>query len=333
MTTLYVTSPGSFLQVKSSHFQLFEQQQLCQEIPIKQVSQIILFSYCDLSRRAVNLALSHRIPVAFLADQGHYIGRVDADVQRQRQYKTRQQECSLHLEFTQSIAESLIRAKLYNSRTLLLRLNRRTSTSSAQKAINALTQLIEHLPMVNTLDALWNYETKAATLYYRALGSLLPNSFNFQQRTFRPPIDRINSLLNLGYALLSQNLYIFVQELGLDTDLGNLHTSCQNHTPLVCDLMEQFRAPIVEDLVADLVNRECLSLDDFLPPDEQGGMYLSPNVLHKFLKHWEEKLQTPVTHLSVVNVTYRHCLELQVREYLSFLIGEQEFYRPLLWKE
>lgn len=62
-------------------------------------------------------------------------------------------------------------------------------------------------------------------------------------------------------------------------------------------------------------------------------MYFQPHALKKFLKHWEEKLQSEVTHPHTgQKVVYRRALELQVREYISCLKGEVEVYRPMIWE-
>jgi CRISPR-associated protein Cas1 len=154
------------------------------------------------------------------------------------------------------------------------------------------------------------------------------------QVTKRPPTDPINSLLSLGYTLLSQQVYSFVQAVGLHTHFGNLHVPRDNHPALVSDLMEEFRAQVVDSFVSYLVNKKILTPEDFTPPDERGGVYLHPDALKKFLKHWEEKLQTEVTHPHTgYKVVYRRCIELQVREYIACLMGEVEVYRPMVWEK
>ncbi len=174
---------------------------------------------------------------------------------------------------------------------------------------------------------------QAAHVYFQAYGTLLKEPFTFEKRTRRPPTDPVNSLLSLGYTLLSQNLYSLVQSVGLHTHFGNLHTPRSNHPALVSDLMEEFRAPIVDSFVAYLVNSKIFTLEDFTPPDDRGGVYLHPGSLRVFLKHWEDKLKTKVTHpYTGYRVDYRRCLELQVWEYIACLMGEQPTYRAMRWE-
>ena len=121
-----------------------------------------------------------------------------------------------------------------------------------------------------------------------------------------------------------------MQAIGLHTHFGNLHVPRDNHPALVSDLVEEFRAPVVDSLIAYVVNSKIFTPEDFTPPDQRGGVYLHPDALKKFLKHWEEKLQTQTTHPHTrYKVNYRRCFELQVWEYVACLTGKQPVYRPM----
>lgn len=161
----------------------------------------------------------------------------------------------------------------------------------------------------------------------------MKGDFEFEKRTRRPPTDPVNSLLSLGYTLLSQNVHAMTESAGLHTHFGNLHVPQANRPSLVCDLVEEFRAMVVDALVAYLINSDIYKPDDFTPPDGRGGVYLHPDGLKRFLKHWEEKLQQPITHPHTgYKVSYRRCFELQVSEYAAMMSGEREVYRPMVWK-
>lgn len=62
------------------------------------------------------------------------------------------------------------------------------------------------------------------------------------------------------------------------------------------------------------------------------GKNHSHKLMQKFLQHWEGKLRTFVLHPYIGEVTFRQCLDLQVREYLACLLGNVEYYRPLALK-
>ncbi|MDY7014841.1 MAG: CRISPR-associated endonuclease Cas1, partial [Cyanobacteriota bacterium] len=334
MTTLYITDQGSYLKAQRYQFHVFHQKELRCQIPVNRVSHIILFGCCNVSHGAVRLALSRRIPVMYLSQRGRYFGRLETEGQAKVNYLAQQVKCAEDPEFCRLQAEAIVRAKLHNSRILLMRLNRRRRSDRAKQAIELLAQLIDDLPLAESMDALRGYEGKAATVYFQGLGSLFDEAFTFERRTKRPPTDPANSLLSLGYTLLSQNIHSFIEAIGLHTHFGNLHVPRDNHPALVSDLMEEFRARAVDSLVVYAINKKLFTPEDFTPPDERGGVYLHVDALKKFLKYWEEKLLGEMTHpYTGYKVSLRRCLELQVREYVACLMGDTDGYRPMLWEQ
>jgi len=333
MTSLYITDQGAYLRVKNQQFEVFYDRQLRVKVPASRVSYIVLFGCCNMSHGAVSLALRRRIPVMFLSQKGRYFGRLYSESHAKVDYLTRQVQCALDSEFTRLQAEAIVAAKLHNSRALLLKLNRRRPSDAAFIALEMLASCRDKLSLAESMDALRGYEGKAASAYFQGLGSLFADPFTFSKRTKRPPTDPINSMMSLGYTLLSQNVHSFVNLAGLHPHFGNLHVPRDNHPALVSDLMEEFRAQIVDSLVAYLVNSKILTPDDFTLPDERNGVYLQPHALKKYLKHWEDKLLSEITHPHTqYKVSLKRCIELQVREYLACLTGEVEVYRPMLWK-
>lgn len=330
MTTLYVTDQGAYLRVRHKQFQVFYDRELRCSVPASRITHVVLFGCCNVSHGAVSLALQRHIPFLYLSNKGRYFGRLQTTGQAQLEYLIRQVQKSQDPEFIKAQAASIIVGKLHNSRILLLRLNRRRKTDKATEAIAALAEIMPKVSQADTVEAMLGYEGTGANLYFQAYASLLKGEFAFAKRTRRPPTDPINSLLSLGYTLLSQNVHAMVEGVGLHTHFGNLHTPQPHRPSLVCDLVEEFRAIAVDSLVAYLINSNIFSAEDFTPPDERGGVYLHPDALKRFLKHWEEKLQKTVTHPHTgYKVNYRRCLELQVWEYVACLTGEQPTYRPM----
>lgn len=334
MTTLYVSDQGAYLKVKHQQFQVIHDQEVRCSVPASRVSHIVLFGCCNVSHGAVGLALRRRIPVLYLASNGRYFGRLHTEGHAQVEYLTQQVQKSLDPDFAQRQAKSIILGKLHNSRILLQRLNRRRKQAAVAEAIADLSDLMPKIEAADTLDTMLGYEGHGANLYFQAYAKLLKGKFAFEKRTRRPPTDPANSLLSLGYTLLSQNLHSMVEAAGLHTHFGNLHLPQKNRPSLVCDLVEEFRAGVVDSLVAYLINANIFTEEDFTPTDARGGVYLFPDALKKFLKHWEDALQKTVTHPHTgYKVSYRRCFELQVWEYVSCLMGERQVYRPMRWEQ
>lgn len=334
MTTLYVSDQGAYLRVKHQQFQVFSDKELRCSVPASRVSHIVLFGCCNLSHGAVGLALRRRIPVLYLASNGRYFGRLATEGHAQVEYLTQQVQKSLTPTFALTQARNIILGKLHNSMVVLKRMNRRRKSEQTTEAIQKISDLMPKVSEADSIETMLGYEGQGAALYFRAYGTLLKGKFAFEKRTRRPPTDSANSLLSLGYTLLSQNLHSMVEAAGLHTHFGNLHIPQKNRPSLVCDLVEEFRAPVVDSLVAYLINSNIFTEDDFTPPDARGGVYLFPDALKKFLKQWETVLQKNITHPHTgYKVSYRRCFELQVWEYVACLMDERAEYRPMRWKQ
>jgi CRISP-associated protein Cas1 len=333
MTTLYVTDQGACLRMKNQQFQVVRGESLLCEVPAECVSHVVLFGCCNVTHGAAKLALHRGIPVMYLSQRGRYYGRLETAGLADVEVLSRQVICSQDMELGRKIAEVLVMGKLHNSKILLQRLERRHENKVAQKVLKELTALMRIVSRAGSLEALRGYEGQGAKIYFRGFASFLAEPFRFEGRSTRPPQDAVNSLMSLGYTLLHQNMNSCVLGLGLHTHFGHLHTPRKDHPALVLDLVEEFRAPVVDSFVMYLVNSRVVALEDFTTPDEDGGVYLLPDALKVFLKHWEDRMHLLVTHPHTgLKVPYRRCLELQVREYMAFLMQEKECYRPMLWK-
>ena len=105
-----------------------------------------------------------------------------------------------------------------------------------------------------------------------------------------------------------------------------MHREEHHELPLAWDFAAEFRAPIVDDLVLNFVR-------NLSKVNGNGNGKKHPNtILQSFLQHWEGKLRTFVLHPYAGEVTYRQCIDLQVREYVASLLGDVEYYRPLALK-
>ncbi|MGB3494737.1 MAG: CRISPR-associated endonuclease Cas1 [Elainellaceae cyanobacterium] len=332
MTTLYVTDQGAYVKVQHRQFQVWHQSTLKYHVPVNRVTHIVLFGCSNLSHGAVSLCLQHKIPVLYLSSKGRYFGHLKPTGQAKVNYLIQQVQRSADHEFVRRNAIAIVQAKMHNSRILLKRLNRRRKAEPATLAIDSLVELIDRAGTAETVESLLGYEGQGSNLYFQGFASLIKDPFTFTQRNRRPPKDPVNSLMSLGYTLLSQNLHSMVEVAGLHTHFGNLHVPRENHPALVSDLIEEFRAMVVDSAVSYILNSRILKPGDFTPPDARGGVYLHPDGLKRFLQLWEERLLKEVLHPHTgYKVNHWRCFELQVWEYIRCLTGEQDIYRPMKW--
>ena len=101
--------------------------------------------------------------------------------------------------------------------------------------------------------------------------------------------------MSFGYQILWNHILSLIELQGLDPYEACLHQGNERHAALASDLLEAFRAPVVDSLVLYLVNRNMVNpVDDFtFLPD--GACYLSDQgrrkYLHAFIQRMEESLE------------------------------------------
>jgi len=87
-----------------------------------------------------------------------------------------------------------------------------------------------------------------------------------------------------------------VEGAGMEPHLGFLHRVDYGRPSLALDLLEPFRAPLVDRLTLKLVNERTLTEADFgkrLTGDAVGSVMLVPDSLHKYLEAYEAAVAEP----------------------------------------
>jgi CRISPR-associated protein Cas1 len=231
------------------------------------------------------------------------------------------------------IARRLVGVKIRNCRTII----RRNAAEPLTKALDRLKELVAGAEAATSLESLLGIEGTAARVYFEAYGEMLrpPKedqdvaklTFDFDGRNRRPPRDPVNSLLSLGYALLSKDLTIAAQTVGLDPYLGFYHQPRYGRPALALDLMEEFRPLVVDSVALSAINTGAIRLPDFVR--RGGAVTLTQAGRAKFLRAYERRMDEEITHpIFNYRISYRRILEVQIRLLARYLTGEIEDYPP-----
>jgi CRISP-associated protein Cas1 len=320
MSTIYITEQDVSFQIQHRYFKVLHQQKQRISVPIRNLSQIIIFGNINLPRDVMKILRSQQIPVLYLTQSGEYLGRLENPSELQPKYSTYQKKRLRDIEFLRATAESIIWAKLHNQQVFLQSWTRHYANGTTQRALNYLTLLMDNLAIAPSVEYLCEYSEEADKVYDSAIASLL----NFYNECPHTTTKRISRFFQLGHQLLHQYIYTLLNTTELHPDYAILHRDTHHELPLAWDFTAEFRAPIVDDLVLSFVKN--------LPNTNGNGKSQPQTLLQRFLQHWEAKLRTFILHPYVGEVSYRQCLNLQVREYLACLLGDVEFYRPLALK-
>jgi CRISPR-associated protein Cas1 len=298
------------------------------EVPTHGLRQLILLGNIGLTPAVIDLLISKGIETVLLSHHGRYRGRLVGEVSGNIKLRLRQYAVLTDGAFALQTARRIVAGKVTNQRSLLQRFQRRHGTSEAlERAVIALRATTESLELAETMDEIRGSEGSASAAYFRVFGKMISAAgFTFEGRNRRPPLDPINALLSLGYTLLSNIVESMVQVVGLDPYLGTLHAATTGRPSLVCDLVEELRAPIVDGLVLAAINRGAFVPEDFEDTGPGEPVLLKRETLRWMITLFERRLDRRITYAATgATSNYRGVIELQARRFARHITGEEPY--------
>jgi CRISPR-associated protein Cas1 len=148
------------------------------------------------------------------------------------------------------------------------------------------------------IDELRGYEGESANLYFGCFNSLITSqkdTFIFNGRTKRPPLDNVNALLSFVYAILANDVRSALETTGLDPQVGFLHRIRPGRPSLALDIMEEFRAYIADRVVLNLINLRQVTEADF-EKRETGEIRLSDRARKEVLTAYQKRKDEVIIH-------------------------------------
>ena len=330
MSTLYLVQQGTYLRREQERLIIEPPKEPATEVPIREVERILVFGNIQLTTAVISTCLELQIPVIFLTQLGEYKGHLWSSEADDLIIETAQFERQKDEAFKLATARAIVQGKLWNSKQLLLRLNRKRQLPTVAATITKLDEIREAVGKpenTSTLNHIRGYEGAGAAQYFGSLNQLITHpDFTLTERNFHPPKDPVNSLLSFGYTLLYNNVFSLLLAEGLNPYLGNLHGAERAKNYLAFDLMEEFRSPIVDTLVMKSINQKIFKPTDFTYPNAAGGIYLEKTAQRVFLKQFEARICEKVSHPEVKEpVSYRRIIQLQIQQYIKTLLGNQSY--------
>jgi CRISPR-associated protein Cas1 len=264
MSIVYLMEQNATVSKEGGRLLIKKEGAVSHSIHLFKLEQIVLFGNIFLTPAAIRYLLKEGIDTAFMTRQGRYLGRLQSAlgkniVLRREQFRKMEDD-----GFCLKTAKAVIKGKLSNLRTVLMRLNRQRENLELDNEILSLRNLIPKVDEAGSLDTLRGYEGKGSAVYFEGFSKgFLAEDFKFPGRVRRPPTDPINALLSLGYTLLMNQVIAAVGLIGFDPYFGSLHSVDYGRPSLALDLMEEWRPIIVDTLVLSVFNLKALTPSDF----------------------------------------------------------------------
>ncbi|MEF2563029.1 MAG: type I-C CRISPR-associated endonuclease Cas1c [Negativibacillus sp.] len=338
LNTLYVLTPESYLFCRNENvcIRIGENEKLC--VPALTIDSIVCFGKMTVSTPLLEYCGEHGISVTFVSETGRFMGRFYGPVSgnvllRKRQYESMQDE-----KFCRQLVQSILLAKLRNSKMVLMRASRSEKASvDKQKLLHGVEQLsqaVENLLLCEDIDSMRGVEGAAATVYFARFDDMLngnPGGFRFESRSRRPPRNEVNAALSFTYMLLTSLTQSAMETVGLDPAAGYLHTLRPGRASFALDLVEELRAPLCDRFVLSLFNKGQLSSADFDRDEE--AVLLNERGRRTLLSNWQRRKQEIILHpflgekVQIGMIPY-----VQAMLFARVLRGDLDEYPPFVWR-
>ena len=280
--TLLIDQYGAILGVKEGRFQVRIKEGNSWKViadisPIELDSISITVQSVSITTAAIELAAKYGIDLTFISKYKPIARLIPATYGSSLKTWIKQIHYTTHKDKRTKLAQAFIEGKIHNQRIVLQSFYKTIQTTNKddttiRNTIEELKKWETTLPQTKDWKEVGQIEAKAAQEYWKAVKKLIPTTLEFQKRLKKwdlPPEetpDPFNIALNIGYSILTKEVWRATFIANLNPYIGFLHTKRPGRISLVYDLMEEFRPIAVDRPLIKLARKEPNTL---LPLKEQ----------------------------------------------------------------
>jgi len=323
LNTVYIFKNG-LLKRKDNTLVLETLEQGKKYIPIENISEIKIFSEIDLNKRLLEFLSSNNIPVHFFNRYGHFSGSF---IPNQRNSNgcaiIKQAEYYLKPEKRLFIAKQFVSGAAKNMKQYLAYYKKRGCETAAE--VEGIAYLTENIQRQENIQKVMSVEAHIRKIYYSALDKIVKyDEFKLLKRERQPPTNYMNTMISYGNSMMYSTTLTEILKTSMDPRIGYLHASNFRRYSLNLDIAEIFKPIIVDRTIISLVNRNQIKPGDF--KGVQGGIHLNDSGKKKFIKEYENHLNTTIQHKKLKRkVSYKRLIRLEVYKLLKHIVEDADY--------
>ena len=333
--TLYITKQGAYLHKERETLVVEVKKKKVMQLPIHAIQSIYCFGNVMVSPFLLGFCGENSVHLAFFTEYGRFLGRLHGKQTgnvflRKAQYKMAEAN-------PVPIARNIIAAKLNSSRAVLYRrIRNHGQNNEVENAIEQISYVIRRLQKAETLEVILGLEGEAASYYFKVFNQLIlpvaQQDFQFITRSRRPPLDPVNAMLSFLYSVVGNDISAALQGVGLDSQMGFIHQPRSGRDSLAQDILEEFRAWLVERIVLSLINRRQVKPQDF-EVEIGGAVKLKDDTRKVILTTLQTRKQETIHH-SFLGEEVQIALVPHIQAFLlaRHLRGDLDAYPPFVPK-
>jgi CRISPR-associated protein Cas1 len=282
----------------------------------------------NLTLDAVRWLIKHNVQVTMLDWNGKLLTAMLPPESTNIKTKFAQYHAFENTEHRIAIARKFIEAKFDKSVVVMDYLKQRYPDT-----VFDISEDIKKLKSAKTVKEIMGIEGGVAWKYWNEFNKAIPEEYDFcsridQYRRATGAGDKVNVMLNYGYALLEAEFLRAINTCGLDAHVGFLHEMNPSKNSLAYDLQEPFRF-LVDLSVISLIESGKMDNKDFIRT-ESYSLRLKPSGVKKVTEEVNNWMNKKVAYKKQ-SVMWSYALLLKTRELAQYLVGKKktlDFSKP-----
>jgi CRISPR-associated protein Cas1 len=339
LNTLFVTTQGAYVHCEGEAALIRIEKETRLRVPLHMLGGVVCFGQVSCSPVFMGRCGERGITITHMTEYGRFLARIEGPVSGNVLLRKAQYKKSDEPEGSSELARTIVRAKVANCRTVLMRSLRDhpdiPGANAVAEAANSLANSLERLERPQPLDTVRGIEGESARYYFEIFDHLIlaqKDHFFFKTRNRRPPLDNVNSLLSFVYTLITHDARSALESVGLDPAVGFLHRDRPGRPGLALDLIEEFRPILGDRFVLSMVNKRQLKPNGFRK-SESGAVLMDDDTRKAILTAYQERKQETIVHPFLGEETaVGLLLHLQARLLAGYLRGDLDTYPPFIWR-
>ena len=338
LNTLFVTTQKSYLRKEGEAVVVRVEKEEKLRVPLHNLGGIVCFGRVSLSPALMGKCGQEGVAITLLDENGRFRARVTGFTPGNVLLRREQYRRADGAEEATEIARNLVAAKIANARSVVARMLRDHPESGGYADLDAaarrLAQQVEDARAAPDVERARGVEGEAANTYFGVFNELITSredTFRFEKRNRRPPLDPVNALLSFVYAMLGHDARAACEAAGLDPEVGFLHADRPGRPGLALDLMEPLRPFLADRLVLSLINRGQVAPKGFTTA-ESGAVRMDDDTRKTVLTAFQKRKQETITHPFLnEKTTVGLIVHLQARLLARYLRGELDTHPAFVW--
>lgn len=294
-------------------------------IPIEDVESLHLFGEINLNSKFLNFLSQQNKPIHIYNYYGFYSGSF---IPRNRNVSgellVRQVQFYLDKENRLYLAQCFVEGALFH---ILRNLREYKDTEIFQEKIK---EEQEKAKNSTTINELMGAEGRARDAYYQSFNTILKGRFEIEKREKHPPLNPINAMISFVNSLVYTTVISQIYITQLNPTISYLHEPSEKRFSLSLDIAEIFKPLIGDPIIFKMVNNNIIKEDDF--DKDLNYCYLKEEGRKKFLKEFDQKLQTTIKHRKLKrNVSYKTIIRYECYKLIKHLLSDEVYIPFKAW--